>query len=259
MVYIPAFETQRDENAPLPWTNCNPASAAMLVDLWTYGAVTTSDVELRRASPVPLDQGMNFRQVAAALAVVAPELGGFLYSERDGSGNRNLAWAQLRDHLAAGGGAVVCGSYDSLAAWKSLDGLAVTRWQPGGTFGHACFTCDYRPRDAGGDGAVTWMDPLGHGSYTGDRIPLEALYAFVWRDGNDASARVTAAHSFTAPRPAPTRFADVRAGHPQRSAIEWAADAGLMKGVSETRFAPEAPLTRGQAAVVLQRLVELTR
>lgn len=195
MAYIPKFETQRDENAPLPWTNCNPASAAMLIDLWTWGALNTSDVILRRASPVPLGYGMNFRQVGAAISKLYPQLGQLMYSERDESGNAQRSWAWLRTHLRGGGGAVVCGMYSSLAHHRSSGGLQLTRWQPGGNFGHAMFVCD------GTDNDLLLMDPLGHGNYTGDRISWLALWDFIWRVGNGPDAVVTAAHSFSVRRP----------------------------------------------------------
>lgn len=249
-MYIPAFETQRDDGAPLPWTNCNPASQSMLIDLWTYGGIDTNDVLIRRNSSVPLNQGMNFRQIADAVAKLYPDLGRLLYSEQDGSGNRNWTWAQLRTHLSSGGGAVAAGTYSSLVGHKALSGLNVNRWQPGGTFGHAVFVCDYQT-DAG---TVLWMDPLGHGDYAGDRIKLETLYAFIWRNGNDQNARVTAAHSFVNPRPVPRRFTDVLPTDPFYNDIEYVAEKGYMKGVSANRFDPKGAVRREQLAAVLHRL-----
>lgn len=250
MTYIPAFETQRDENAPTPWTNCNAASVAMLIDLHTYGQINTSDVAIRRASPVPLTQGMNFAQVGAAVAKLFPQLGALRYSERDGSGNAHMTWAELRSHLGSGGGAVVAGDYASLRGQRALSGLALDRWQPGGAFGHAMFVCDYR---ADGDGSVLLMDPLGHGNYAGDRIPLMALFLFVWRSGNDETARVTAAHGFSAPRPRPQRFSDVPPEHPFYEAIEWADDIGLSHGVGRGKFAPDRPVTRAEVVALIRR------
>ena len=48
-------------------------------------------------------------------------------------------------------------------------------------------------------------------------------------------------------------FLDVAEGAYYTEAIRWAADAGIIKGVSETKFAPEEPLERQQAAVILYR------
>lgn len=199
--YIPEFESQRDQNAPLPWTNCTLASGAMLVDIWTYGRKETDDIILRRLSGVPIDQGTNFAALRKAILAQYPTLA-LAYSEKDGTGTANITWAALRDHLARGGGAVVCGNYSSVADHQSLDGKQITRWQPGGTFGHAVFVCDYRPDDA--KPSVLWMDPLAKpDGYAGDRIPIAALWDFIWRNGNGPDARVTAAHGFVGARPAP--------------------------------------------------------
>lgn len=250
--YDPAFETQRDEWAPLPWTNCNPASVSMLIDLWTYGQIDTSDVELRRASPIPLDQGMNFRAVADAVRKLFPQLGAMLYSERDGSGNRQMTWAKLRDHLSSGGGAVAAGSYSSLVGFKSTTGLAVNRWQPGGTFGHALFVYDYNPADV----TVAWMDPLGHGDYQGERVALDCLWAFIWRNANGPEAVVTAAHSFNSPRPAPRRFRDVDPRAFYADAIERLVAAGLITGYDDGTMRPLQPLTRGEAFTLIDRVLQ---
>lgn len=249
--YIPAFETQRDEQAPTPWTNCNPASVAMLADQWTYGAVDTSDVAIRRASPVPLNRGMNYAQVASALRAVVPALGALQYSERDGSGNANITWAQLREHLAADGGAAVGGDYSSLRGLRARSGLALDRWQPGGDFGHMVFVCDYRPESEGGDGTVLLMDPLGHGDYRGDRMPLDALWAYIWRNGNGPDARVTAAHRFAGPRPARRLFPDVDPAAWYAPAVARMARAGIMRGYADGTFRPAVPVTRGELAAIL--------
>jgi hypothetical protein len=201
--YLPAFESQRDDAAPTPWTNCNPASCAMLIDQWTYGRINTTDVALRRASSVPLTQGMNFAQVGAAIAKLYPTLGTLRYSERDGSGSRggadNRTWEELRDHLTRGYGAVVCGNYDSVARHRNAEGLLLTRHQPGGTFGHAVFVVDYNPATS----KLRWYDPLANpaSGYKGDVIDIWALWDFIWRTGNEPASRVTAAFSFTTARP----------------------------------------------------------
>lgn len=203
-VYTPAFETQRDESAPTPWTNCNPASVAMLIDWYTYGRVNTSDVAIRRSSPVPLGSGMNFAQIDAAIRKMGLSTGGLLYSDLP-SGNANITWADLVKHLKGGGGAVVCGNYgdanfrnsNGWGTHKSTAGLRIDRWQPYGTFGHAVYV------GQGDDDTVLLMDPLGHGDYKGDRISWAALWDFIWKTGwQDANVRVVAAHWFTAARPA---------------------------------------------------------
>lgn len=48
-------------------------------------------------------------------------------------------------------------------------------------------------------------------------------------------------------------FADVAADAYYADAVAWAAEKGIVLGVSETRFAPDAPITRQQLAAVLYR------
>lgn len=196
-VYIPAHESQRDQNAPLPWTNCTPASGAMLIDWWTWGRINTDDITLRDASGISVKYGMNF----AALNIASKKVFGLAlrYSEADGSGNAQLTWAQLRDHLANGGAAVVAGAYGGLAKYKAFGtGLSLTRWQPGGDFGHALLAVDYQPN---GDGGVLLMDPLGHSGYSGDRASLNALWDYAYTSGKaDQNVRVSAAWGFEGTR-----------------------------------------------------------
>ena len=51
----------------------------------------------------------------------------------------------------------------------------------------------------------------------------------------------------------PATFTDVPAGQWYSDAIAWAQECGIVKGVSETEFAPEAPVTREQIATILWR------
>lgn len=282
MDYIPQFESQRDENAPVPWTNCNPASQAMLVDLWTWGKENTSDIAIRRASPVPLTEGMNFAAIRLALLKLLPALGELRYSEQEGASNAPMTWGQLLAHLRDGGGAVVCGWYNNVAGndrstgwghskgwgdWKELkNGLLIRRWQPSGTFGHAQFACD------ADDDTVLIMDPMGNGDYKGDRIPIAALWDFIWKSGWDSEkVRVTAAHSFASPRPAPPPT-DTREGRLRREVLgsraadplvhaTWQGATRLKPGVTtitaEDRLAAEAILGRMSAALDKAGLSEL--
>lgn len=198
-LYIPALQSQTDQNVSLPYTNCTPAAGAMLYDWFFYGDRTTDDVALRKASGVHTSLGMNY----AALRIAFQRLFklDLTYSEWDRSGTKNITWANLREHLAQSGGSAVAGQYRSLRGWTNEKGQAVDRWQPGGDFGHNVFVCDYRPTANGGDGRVLLMDPLGHGGYKGDRIPLEALWAFIFKSGNGADAYVAAAYGFNTARP----------------------------------------------------------
>lgn len=62
----------------------------------------------------------------------------------------------------------------------------------------------------------------------------------------------------TEAKPAGDRFADVPATAWYASVVEAGARAGLVSGVSETRFAPEQPVTREQVAVMLANARKLT-
>ncbi|MBQ9413225.1 MAG: S-layer homology domain-containing protein [Oscillospiraceae bacterium] len=57
-----------------------------------------------------------------------------------------------------------------------------------------------------------------------------------------------------APAAGVSGFADVSESDYYAAAVRWAKEEGLINGVTETRFAPEKPLTRGQAAVLIWRL-----
>lgn len=252
-VYIPAFEPQHDEGLRPPLTNCNPASAAMLIDHWSYGALDTSDVPIRRASGIAPDQGMNFAAVNLGISRILPQLGSLRYSEAEGWSPAPLTWAQLRSHLANGGGACVGGNYSDLPT-------ALRRWSPSFTGGHMVFVCDYR--EATED--VWWMDPMGgFGSpqaYAGERISLAVLFGFIWSSGkaND-QVRVTAAHGFSSPRPTPPmqgRFPDVPVDSDFWDDIELISKLGLMTGYPDGTFRPKIAVTRGQLAAVLRRLLE---
>lgn len=254
-IYSPAFETQRDDGAPTPWTNCNPASVAMLIDWYTFGRVNVSDVDIRRASGVPLTQGMNFAQIDAAIRAMRLSVGGLLYSEYDpGAGNANISWGQLLTHLRGGGGAVVCGNYGAAGfrnskgwgAWTSSTGLRINRWQPGGTFGHAVYV------GQAGQDDVLLMDPLGHGDYRGDRIPIAALWDFIWKTGwADANVRIVAAHWFTAARPSmPTEPVPAPPTLEQRLAIKDARFDAAGRRVRELESAVGADITAFEQALV---------
>ena len=53
------------------------------------------------------------------------------------------------------------------------------------------------------------------------------------------------------------RFSDVPADHPDRIAIEWAAEVGLTVGVGEGRFGPDEAMTRFQALTFMERFFDL--
>jgi S-layer homology domain len=249
-VYIPAFEPQHDEGLALPLTNCNPASNAMLIDWYTYGAIDTSDVLLRQASGIRPDVGMNFAAVNAAIKkLYGARLGNLLFSEANGQGNRNWVWRQLTAHWDAGGGAVVCGFYKDLPAHYR-------RWSPRFEGGHAGYAQGLGP------GKRRWFDPLaaGDASYDGEPITDAVLWQFIWTAGSSDAARnfVTASHGFTAPRAEPSRFTDVLPSDPFYASIERLAEAGLVSGYSNRdgtyRFEPKGTITRAESAALVDRL-----
>ena len=53
------------------------------------------------------------------------------------------------------------------------------------------------------------------------------------------------------------RFSDVPADHPDRTAIEWAAEVGLTVGLGDGRFGPDEAMTRFQALTFMERFFEL--
>lgn len=53
-----------------------------------------------------------------------------------------------------------------------------------------------------------------------------------------------------------SRFGDVAAGQWYRGSVEWAAEHGIVSGVSSTRFDPDAPVTREQMTVMLHNFMK---
>ena len=53
------------------------------------------------------------------------------------------------------------------------------------------------------------------------------------------------------------RFSDVAVDDPNRTAIEWAADAGLTIGYGDGRFGPDDPMTRFEAVTFMERFYDL--
>ena len=59
------------------------------------------------------------------------------------------------------------------------------------------------------------------------------------------------------PAPGPARFSDVEPGSWYAGAVNWAVEAGVVTGVTEDRFRPEAPVTRQQLAAILYRYAQV--
>ena len=51
-------------------------------------------------------------------------------------------------------------------------------------------------------------------------------------------------------------FTDVEKGAYYENAVSWAQQNGVVKGISETEFSPDAPITREQIAAILHRYAQ---
>lgn len=156
------------------WNNCAFASASMLIDKWTGGALRPSQDDMRAASGVPQTDGVGFSQLSRAVAAVTKM--DMRFSPRGGDA---LTWDELMSRLAKGAGAVIAGDYSDLPP-------RYQRWAPGFAAlgpklsGHAMYIEQYQPNRDGG--RVWLMDPLGRGKkFAGEWIPAKDLRAFAWR------------------------------------------------------------------------------
>lgn len=197
--YQPRFVTETD--VPPPFNDCNAAAMAMMIDHWTYGRVRLTHQAIRSATGVPDDRGLNYPQIARAVNALTGLA--IRYSDVNNPSTDVRSLAQLKSHLANGGGADVCGMYPSLAGLRSTAGLAVNRWQPTYKGGHSIFYSDLQA-----DGTVFQADPLGYGSYAGERVPVRVLEAFALSSGFGTTAKVTAAFSVVGTRPSPSTLPD---------------------------------------------------
>ncbi len=244
--YVPDFEPQHDQGLRPPYTNCNAASNAMLIDWWTRGAINTSDLPIRQATGVSVSEGLNFAAINKAVKTLWPEqLGELVYSEATGWSPKPLTWAGLLDHLNAGGCAVVCGNYGDLP-------VHYRRWSPNFTGGHAMLV-------KGPVDSMKLWDPMAQGDadYAGEPISKVALWEYLWTSSKaDANVRVTAAYGFTKPRPALGRFIDVPLDSVHRAAIERAAELKLIQGIGRGRFGFGRDVRREELATIIMRLYD---
>ena len=69
---------------------------------------------------------------------------------------------------------------------------------------------------------------------------------------------VTILYRIANPEPsnAKSAFSDVAPGSWYEEAVNWAAECGIVSGVSETEFAPDSDISREQLAAVLYRFAE---
>ncbi|HEX4884397.1 MAG TPA: S-layer homology domain-containing protein [Casimicrobiaceae bacterium] len=86
-------------------------------------------------------------------------------------------------------------------------------------------------------------DPIGEASTRNNALTV------------NRTAKAVAAYRPTSDllHPVPPRFSDVLASHPFHGHVEFLAQAGLTAGCTGTAFCPDAPVTRDQAAVILER------
>ncbi len=162
--------------------NCVWAAGAMLLDKWTHGSVRVSQSVLRRASHDKKGGSSLYdlsRGIAAVTGIRIP------YSPSNGD---TMAWWQLLDRLAHGGGAVLIGEYRDLPAHY-------TRWNRAfagrRNTSHAVYIQTYdRAR-----GRVWLMDPLADGHYPGEWIDVRALHRFATIEDGKVMAATTPAGS----------------------------------------------------------------
>jgi hypothetical protein len=196
--YRPAHVTETNERV---WNDCTWASAAMLIDKLTGGAVKVNREALRAAS--------GDRTGGSSLDDVVRGARKLLGLDLRAARAERLTVNGLLDRLASGGGAIVQGSYASLPP-------NLTRNDPGfaakgvAASGHAVYV---GPLDRA-TGKVWWDDPLAPAGGSGQWISVQALRKFVWTDRNGrvsamatpagaGSATTTATGAGTRPDTAP--------------------------------------------------------
>lgn len=177
--YRPTFVTEREAGK---WEDCLWASAAMLVDKWTAGRLTISKDRLRALSG-DRTGGSTLAHVARALDRIGID------ARTSPNGGDVVTWSELKQRLAAGGGAILLGDDGDLPRWFG-------RWDPafwrktGTKDNHALYLDAYdRKRDR------FWvMDPLAPAGWTGEWISGTALRRFAWSTpGGGLSAVLTPA------------------------------------------------------------------
>ena len=181
--YRPAHVTETDEKV---WNDCTWASAVMWIDKLTGGTVR-ADREALRAASGDTTGGSSLGDVVRGARKL---LGLDLRAAHD----ERLSVDELLDRLAAGGGAIVQGSYASLPSH-------LTRHDPGfaakgvAGSGHAVYV---GPLDRA-TGKVWWDDPLAPAGGSGEWISVKDLRKFMWTDARGrVSAMATPAGAATA-------------------------------------------------------------
>ena len=156
-IYLPAFQTERDE--PPPWDDCTRRSVGMLVDWMTRGQIVTNGEGIPATGGGTPGKGATDLATSAAWVKTTYGLDiGCLYAQPP-------TFTQLQ-HLD--GGMVIQGSYGAVPA-------PYDRWDPTFTGGHAVFAY----HDA--DGFFV-MDPLGDPAqgYKGEVWPDAVVQAYAF-------------------------------------------------------------------------------
>lgn len=79
-----------------------------------------------------------------------------------------------------------------------------------------------------------------------------------WESRYAGAKRITAGNEKPAPVITPKNFVDVNHNHPAKNAILSLSGSGIINGFPNDEFKPEETITRGQAAAILNRVLNLT-
>ena len=179
--YRPAHVTETDERV---WNDCTWASATMWIDKLTGGAVTVDREKLRAASGDATGGSSLGDVVRGARKLLGLDL--------EAAREERLSMGDLLDRLAAGGGAIVQGSYSALPSH-------LTRHDPGfaakgpAASGHAVYV---GPLDRA-TGRVWWDDPLAPAGGSGEWISVKDLKRFAWTDSHGRVSAMATPEGFS--------------------------------------------------------------
>jgi hypothetical protein len=166
--YLPPIHTERTESSP--WDGCWAHALAMGIDAATSGALIFNEAQIRRAASNPdrpgVADGGNIEDQLDALRELAPKVRIKAYPTED----------ELRDHLAAGRGAILSG------------------WQSNAPIGQRKYDARFYDRAGNGHGIyvqgvgdkvkVHWYDPLIPAGAKPPVYRIADALRFVWNRGN---------------------------------------------------------------------------
>ena len=184
---LPPIHTERTESSP--WDGCWAHALAMGIDAATGGDIIVNEAQIRRAASNPdrvgVADGGNIEDQLDALPKLAPKVRIKAYPTEE----------ELRDHLAAGRGAILSG------------------WQSGAPLGQRKYDPRFYDRPGNGHGIyvqgvgdkvkVHWGDPL---IPAGDAMPIYRIadaLRFTWAlgDGRRVAILIWPTVVNAAPRP----------------------------------------------------------